>query len=115
MQVGRHGVGKATVAAAPRLDPAAGPRDASVLQQVRLLAVRQMLCHRRRARSIGGLGRPTGDAFCRRYGEAVRELSICMAFAPEEEVEVLEPFVERLHLLRLESSWKPIGGRHVSP
>ncbi|CAA7406443.1 unnamed protein product [Spirodela intermedia] len=53
--------------------------------------------------------------YSRRYGEAVRELSICMAFAPEEEVEVLEPFVERLHLLRLESSWKPIGGRQVAP
>lgn len=42
----------------------------------------------------------------RRYGEAVQELSICMAFAPVEEAEVLEPFVEKLHLLRLESSWK---------
>ncbi|KAM7493763.1 hypothetical protein LguiB_028372 [Lonicera macranthoides] len=45
--------------------------------------------------------------FSREYGEAVQELSICMAFSPEEEAEVLEPFVEKLHLLRLESSWKP--------
>ncbi|XP_043715448.1 uncharacterized protein LOC122663859 [Telopea speciosissima] len=37
----------------------------------------------------------------RKYGEAVQELSICMAFAPVEEAEVLEPFVEKLHLLRL--------------
>lgn len=43
--------------------------------------------------------------YSRRYGEAVRELSIYMAFAPVEEAEVLEPFVEKLHLLRLESSW----------
>ncbi|KAG8638105.1 hypothetical protein MANES_15G184300v8 [Manihot esculenta] len=42
----------------------------------------------------------------REYGEAVQELSICMAFAPEEEAQVLEPFVEKLHLLRLESTWK---------
>ncbi|XP_015575116.1 uncharacterized protein LOC8283008 isoform X2 [Ricinus communis] len=45
----------------------------------------------------------------REYGKAVQELSICMAFAPEEEAEVLEPFVEKLHLLRLESSWKSMG------
>ncbi|GAB4857990.1 hypothetical protein Ancab_015894 [Ancistrocladus abbreviatus] len=45
----------------------------------------------------------------REYGEAVQELSICMAFAPEEEAAVLEPFVEKLHLLRLESSWKSRG------
>ncbi|KAI9153832.1 hypothetical protein LWI28_017261 [Acer negundo] len=45
----------------------------------------------------------------REYGKAVQELSICMAFAPEEEAEVLEPFVEKLHLLRLESSWKSLG------
>ncbi|GMH26679.1 hypothetical protein Nepgr_028522 [Nepenthes gracilis] len=45
----------------------------------------------------------------REYGEAVQELSICMAFAPEEEAAVLEPFVERLHLLRLEASWKSLG------
>ncbi|XP_038982842.1 uncharacterized protein LOC103712990 isoform X3 [Phoenix dactylifera] len=44
--------------------------------------------------------------FNRRYGEAVQELSICMAFAPVEEAEVLEPFVEKLHLLRLLSSWE---------
>ncbi|XP_062025021.1 uncharacterized protein LOC133741100 isoform X1 [Rosa rugosa] len=44
----------------------------------------------------------------REYGKAVQELSICMAFAPEEEAEVLEPFVEKLHLLRLESSWKSL-------
>ncbi|XP_072984244.1 uncharacterized protein [Typha latifolia] len=47
--------------------------------------------------------------YSRRYGEAVQELSICMAFAPVEEVEVLEPFVERLHLLRLVSSWESLG------
>ncbi|XP_010535952.1 PREDICTED: uncharacterized protein LOC104811082 isoform X2 [Tarenaya hassleriana] len=45
----------------------------------------------------------------RQYGEAVQELSICMAFAPEEEADILEPFVEKLHLLRLESSWKSFG------
>ncbi|KAJ8755203.1 hypothetical protein K2173_019001 [Erythroxylum novogranatense] len=45
----------------------------------------------------------------REYAEAVQELSICMAFAPEEEAEVIEPFVEKLHLLRLESSWKSWG------
>lgn len=32
-----------------------------------------------------------------------------MALAPEEEVEVLEPFVEKLHLLRVETSWKSTG------
>ncbi|XP_043695280.1 uncharacterized protein LOC122645930 isoform X2 [Telopea speciosissima] len=53
----------------------------------------------------------------RKYGEAVQELSICMAFAPIEEAEVLEPFVEKLHLLRLESSWKSLGhtGRLAIP
>ncbi|KAH9616414.1 hypothetical protein KSS87_009121 [Heliosperma pusillum] len=45
----------------------------------------------------------------REYGKAVQELSICMAFAPEEEAAVLEPFVEKLHLLRLESSWKSLA------
>ncbi|XP_021848661.1 uncharacterized protein [Spinacia oleracea] len=45
----------------------------------------------------------------RQYGEAVQELSICMAFAPEEEAALLEPFVEKLHLMRLESSWKSLG------
>ncbi|THG23094.1 hypothetical protein TEA_013173 [Camellia sinensis var. sinensis] len=49
----------------------------------------------------------------REYKEAVQELSICMAFAPEEEAEVLEPFVEKLHLLVLESSWKSLG--HKGP
>jgi len=44
----------------------------------------------------------------RKYAEAVQELSICMAFAPVEEAEVLEPFVEKLHLLRVESSWKSL-------
>ncbi|XP_074573677.1 uncharacterized protein LOC141830089 isoform X2 [Curcuma longa] len=44
--------------------------------------------------------------YSRRYAEAVQELSICMAFAPEEEAEILEPFVEKLHLLRLLSSWE---------
>lgn len=46
---------------------------------------------------------------CREYEAAVQELSICMAFAPEEEAQVLEPFVERLHLMRLEKSWKSLG------
>lgn len=45
----------------------------------------------------------------RQYGEAVQELSICMAFAPEEEAALLEPFVGKLHLMRLESSWKSLG------
>ncbi|KAL9230720.1 hypothetical protein vseg_006035 [Gypsophila vaccaria] len=45
----------------------------------------------------------------REYGKAVQELSICMAFAPEEEAALLEPFVEKLHLLRLESSWKSLA------
>lgn len=53
----------------------------------------------------------------REYSSAVQELSICMAFAPEEEAEVLEPFVEKLHLLRLESSWESLGhtGRVTVP
>ncbi|OVA13094.1 hypothetical protein BVC80_977g9 [Macleaya cordata] len=53
----------------------------------------------------------------RKYAEAVQELSICMAFAPVEEAEVLEPFVEKLHLLRIESSWKSLGhnGRLTVP
>ncbi|XP_078163712.1 transglutaminase family protein isoform X2 [Carex rostrata] len=38
--------------------------------------------------------------YARRYGEAAQELSICMAFAPVEEVAVIEPFVQKLHLLR---------------
>ncbi|XP_052210136.1 uncharacterized protein LOC127813282 isoform X2 [Diospyros lotus] len=46
--------------------------------------------------------------YSRDYEAAVQELSICMAFAPEEEAGVLEPFVEKLHLLRLESSWKSL-------
>ncbi|KAI3799260.1 hypothetical protein L1987_34552 [Smallanthus sonchifolius] len=55
--------------------------------------------------------------FTREYREVVQELSICMAFAPEEEAEILEPFVEKLHLLRLESSWKSLGhkGRLTVP
>ncbi|KAL4570402.1 hypothetical protein LXL04_026054 [Taraxacum kok-saghyz] len=55
--------------------------------------------------------------YSRDYGKAVQELSICMAFAPVEEAEVLEPFVEKLHLLQLESSWKSIGhkGRLTVP
>nr|XP_043607483.1 uncharacterized protein LOC122579380 isoform X2 [Erigeron canadensis] len=55
--------------------------------------------------------------YSRDYGKAVQELSICMAFAPEEEAEVLEPFVEKLHLLQLESSWKSRGhkGRLTVP
>ncbi|KAG6387824.1 hypothetical protein SASPL_153018 [Salvia splendens] len=53
----------------------------------------------------------------REYEAAVQELSICMAFAPEEEAEVLEPFVEKLHLMRLETSWKSLGqkGRLTIP
>ncbi|CAL8995429.1 unnamed protein product [Prunus brigantina] len=42
------------------------------------------------------------------YNRYVMWTSICMAFAPEEEAEVLEPFLEKLHLLRLEPSWKPL-------
>ncbi|KAG8375212.1 hypothetical protein BUALT_Bualt10G0076900 [Buddleja alternifolia] len=38
----------------------------------------------------------------REYEAAVQELSICMAFAPDEESKVLEPFVEKLHLMRLD-------------
>ncbi|KAI5656523.1 hypothetical protein M9H77_25316 [Catharanthus roseus] len=55
--------------------------------------------------------------FSREYEAAVQELSICMAFAPEEEAEVLEPFVEKLHLMRLESSWNSLGhkGRLTVP
>ncbi|CAA2933926.1 uncharacterized protein LOC111391000 [Olea europaea subsp. europaea] len=55
--------------------------------------------------------------YSREYEKAVQELSICMAFAPEEEAEVLEPFVEKLHLMRLESSWKSLGqkGRLAVP
>jgi regulator of sirC expression with transglutaminase-like and TPR domain len=55
--------------------------------------------------------------YSREYGKAVQELSICMAFAPEEEAQVLEPFVEKLHLMRLESSWKSLGhaGRLAVP
>ncbi|KAG5524481.1 hypothetical protein RHGRI_031219 [Rhododendron griersonianum] len=51
--------------------------------------------------------------YSREYEAAVQELSICMAFAPEEEAGILEPFVEKLHLLRLESSWKSLG--HKGP
>lgn len=53
------------------------------------------------------------SAYFREYEVAVQELSICMAFAPEEEAGILEPFVEKLHLLRLESSWKSLG--HKGP
>ncbi|XP_039037148.1 uncharacterized protein LOC120174326 [Hibiscus syriacus] len=55
--------------------------------------------------------------YSREYGKAVQELSICMAFAPEEEAEILEPFVEKLHLMRLESLWKSLGhaGRLTVP
>ncbi|XP_052171485.1 uncharacterized protein LOC127787466 isoform X2 [Diospyros lotus] len=49
----------------------------------------------------------------REYKEAVQELSICMAFAPEAEAGVLELFVKKLHLLQLESSWKSLG--HKGP
>ncbi|KAI8530788.1 hypothetical protein RHMOL_Rhmol11G0086400 [Rhododendron molle] len=51
--------------------------------------------------------------YSREYEAAVQELSIYMAFAPEEEAGILEPFVEKLHLLRLESSWKSLG--HKGP
>lgn len=44
----------------------------------------------------------------RRYGEAVQELSICTAFAPTIEAQMLEHFVEKLHLLRIESSWSSL-------
>ncbi|XP_047971882.1 uncharacterized protein LOC125214774 isoform X1 [Salvia hispanica] len=55
--------------------------------------------------------------YSREYEAAVQELSICMAFAPEEEAEVLEPFVEKLHLMRLETSWNALGqkGRLTVP
>lgn len=55
--------------------------------------------------------------YSRDYEKAVQELSICMAFAPEEEAAVLEPFVEKLHLLQLESSWISRGhkGRLTVP
>ncbi|KAK4374258.1 hypothetical protein RND71_004935 [Anisodus tanguticus] len=54
--------------------------------------------------------------YSREYEEAVKELSICVAFAPEEESEILEPFVEKLHLLCVESSWnKSLGHKcHLS-
>ncbi|KVH88869.1 hypothetical protein Ccrd_025121 [Cynara cardunculus var. scolymus] len=48
-------------------------------------------------------------SYSRDYVKAVQELSICMAFVPKEEAEVLEPFVEKLHLLQLESSWTSQG------
>ncbi|KZV45237.1 hypothetical protein F511_10014 [Dorcoceras hygrometricum] len=53
----------------------------------------------------------------RQYEEAVQELSICMAFAPEEEAEILERFVEKLNLMQLETSWKSLGqkGRLTVP
>jgi hypothetical protein len=35
----------------------------------------------------------------------VQELSICMALAPVHEEAMLQPFVERLHLMRLAVSW----------
>lgn len=44
----------------------------------------------------------------RRYGEAVQELSICAALAPSVERHMLEHFVEKLHLLRIESSWSSV-------
>ncbi|KFK28584.1 hypothetical protein AALP_AA7G016000 [Arabis alpina] len=45
--------------------------------------------------------------YARQYGEAIQELSICMAFVEDdEEVKMLELFVEKLHLLRLLSSLK---------
>lgn len=46
-----------------------------------------------------------GSRLCRRYSEAVQELSICMALAPVHEEAMLQPFVERLHLMRLAVSW----------
>ncbi|XP_024005100.1 uncharacterized protein LOC18029637 isoform X2 [Eutrema salsugineum] len=52
----------------------------------------------------------------RQYGEAIQELSICMAFAfDEEDVKVLKLFVEKLHLLRLISSLKsPLGSDRLT-
>lgn len=47
--------------------------------------------------------------YSRQYKEAVQELSICMVFAPEEEAAILERFIEKLHLMQLESSWKSVG------
>lgn len=44
----------------------------------------------------------------RRYGEAVQQLSICMAFAPTLEAQMLEHFVEKLHLLRVELLWSSV-------
>ncbi|KAF3660078.1 putative protein -like protein [Capsicum annuum] len=54
--------------------------------------------------------------YSREYEEAVMELSICMAFTPEEESEILEVFVEKLHYLCVESSWnKSLGHKgHLS-
>ncbi|KAI3777495.1 hypothetical protein L1987_47295 [Smallanthus sonchifolius] len=52
--------------------------------------------------------------FTREYREVVQELSICMALTPKEEAEILEPFVEKLHLLRLESYWKSLGHKGLS-
>jgi regulator of sirC expression with transglutaminase-like and TPR domain len=51
---------------------------------------------------VGALLRPQD---LRRYSEAVQELSICMALAPVHEEAMLQPFVERLHLMRLAVSW----------
>ncbi|KAL8521443.1 hypothetical protein ACS0TY_011821 [Phlomoides rotata] len=45
----------------------------------------------------------------REYEIAIQELSICLAFAPEEEAEVLESFVQRLHLMRLKTTCKSFG------
>ncbi|KAL1224734.1 hypothetical protein V5N11_027896 [Cardamine amara subsp. amara] len=52
--------------------------------------------------------------YSRQYGEAVQELSICMAFVSDEEQKVLELFVEKLHLLRLLSSLKPLGSDRLT-
>ncbi|KAE8727439.1 Detected protein of confused Function [Hibiscus syriacus] len=52
-------------------------------------------------------------SYNREYGKGVQEHSICMALAPEEEAEILQPFVHKLHLTRLESSWETLG--HTPP
>ncbi|KAH7443076.1 hypothetical protein KP509_02G018000 [Ceratopteris richardii] len=44
----------------------------------------------------------------KRYGEAVQELSICAALAPSGDRHMLEHFVEKLHLLHIESSWSSL-------
>ncbi|CAH9137751.1 unnamed protein product [Cuscuta epithymum] len=52
--------------------------------------------------------------YTRDYDAAIRELSICMIFAPEEQVEVLMPFIQKLHLLEAESSWNSLGHKWLT-